>query len=145
MGCTYVKEFDFKKSAGDMSAKKSGYCGGGMVKKTGYAQGGTVGKEAAKVAVHKHEKSMHKGEPMTKLAKGGPVKERATGEVYPSKRAMVKHEKMETPREQREELIQRTAVRAPARRSVPVAPRGPLIPTPVALKAGGPARKPAKC
>jgi len=130
MGCTYVKDFDFKKSAGDMSAKKSGY-----------AQGGTVGKEAAKVAVHKHEKSMHKGEPLTKLAKGGPVKEQATGEVYPSKRAMVKHEKMETPREQREELIQRTAVRTPARRSVPVAPRGPMIP----LKAGGPVRKSAKC
>lgn len=25
----------------------------------------------AKAAVHKHEKAMHKGEPLTKLAKGG--------------------------------------------------------------------------
>lgn len=25
----------------------------------------------AKTAVHKHEKNMHKGQPMTKLAKGG--------------------------------------------------------------------------
>ena len=25
----------------------------------------------AKAAVHKHEKNMHKGQPMTKLAKGG--------------------------------------------------------------------------
>ena len=141
MGCTYVKEFDFKKSAGDMSAKKSGYCEGGVAKKAGYAKGGVVGKEAAKVAVHKHEKSMHTGEPLTKLAKGGKVVEKATGEVYPSKRAMVKHEKMETPSERREELIKRTDVKAPARRSVPVAPRGPMIP----LKAGGPARKPAKC
>jgi hypothetical protein len=36
------------------------------------AKGGKVnGKSAAKVAVHKHEKGMHKGEPLTKLAKGG--------------------------------------------------------------------------
>ena len=115
MGCTYVKEFDFKKSAGDMSAKKSGYCEGGMAKKTGYA-------------------------------KGGAVMEKATGEKYPSRKAMVKHEKMETPRERREELIQRTDVKgplnrmaAPARRSVPVAPQGPLIP----MKTGGKVAK--KC
>jgi len=28
-------------------------------------------KEAIKKAVHKHEKSMHPGKPLTKLAKGG--------------------------------------------------------------------------
>lgn len=28
-------------------------------------------KKAAKAAVHKHEKAMHPGKPMTKLAKGG--------------------------------------------------------------------------
>lgn len=98
MGCTYVKDFDFKKTAGDMSAKKSGY------------------------------------------AKGGSVIEKATGERYPSRKEMVRHEKLETPREQREELVQRSDVKgplnrlaAPVRRSVPVAPQGPLIP----MKTGG--------
>ncbi len=28
-------------------------------------------KDAAKTAVHKHEKAMHPGKPLTKLAKGG--------------------------------------------------------------------------
>jgi hypothetical protein len=28
-------------------------------------------KKAAKTAVHKHEKAMHPGKPMTKMAKGG--------------------------------------------------------------------------
>jgi hypothetical protein len=66
-------------------------------------------------------------------ARGGKVIEKATGEKYPSRKAMVKHEAEETPRMQREELIQRSKVVAPARRSVPVAPTGPLI----ALKKGG--------
>ena len=46
-------------------------------------------------------------------AKGGPIVERATGEKYPSKQAMVRHESLETPREQREELVQRQVVKAP--------------------------------
>ena len=89
-------------------------------------------------------------------AKGGPITEKATGEKYSSRMAMAKHEMMETPRMQKEEVIQRTAVKAPAapremirdtsslgikgnknpgipRRGVPVAPREPMIP----LKAGG--------
>lgn len=32
-------------------------------------------KKAAKTAVHKHEKSMHPGKPMTKMAKGGKTNE----------------------------------------------------------------------
>ena len=32
-----------------------------------------------KAAVHKHEKAMHPGKPLTKLAKGGGVKIRGTG------------------------------------------------------------------
>lgn len=82
-------------------------------------------------------------------AKGG-ITEKATGEKYPSRMAMAKHEMMETPRMQKEEVIQRTAVKAPAapremlrdtsslgikgnknpgipRRGVPVAPREPMI------------------
>jgi hypothetical protein len=66
-------------------------------------------------------------------AKGGAVVEKATGESYPSRKAMVKHEREETPRMQREELVEKASVRAPARRSVPVAPQTPLI----ALKKGG--------
>jgi Family of unknown function (DUF6496) len=95
MSVTYVKNFDFKKTAGDMSKAKHAY------------------------------------------AKGGPVTEKATGEKYPSREAMVKHESKETPRMQREELVERAKVVAP-RRGVPVAPNEPLI----ALKKGGPAKIP---
>jgi hypothetical protein len=112
MVCTYVKEFKF-------------------------AEGGSVDlkqdKAMIKTAVHKHEKAQHAGKPLTKLKAGGPVVEKATGESYSSRKAMMKHEKEETPRMQREELIQRSKVVAPARRSVPVAPAGPMI----ALKCGG--------
>ena len=36
-------------------------------------------KEAVKKAVHKHEKAMHPGKPLTKLQKGGGIKIRGTG------------------------------------------------------------------
>ena len=102
MACTYVKEFSF----------------GGKVTPT--------------AAVHKHEKALHPDKPMTKMAKGGKVMEKATGETYPSRKAMMKHEKEETPRMQREEIMQKSSMRAP-RRSVPVAPMAPMI----AMKKGG--------
>lgn len=124
MGCKYVKDFDFGSKGADGTVK---YAGGGKVN----------GKNAAKTAVHKHEKAMHKGEPLTKLKRGGPVIEKATGEKYPSREAMVRHEAKETPRMQREELTQRSKVVAPARRSVPVASREPML----ALKKGGKATK----
>ena len=98
------------------------------VKESKFAKGGNVeAKAAAKSAVHKHEKAQHPGKPLTKLKAGGPVVKKATGESYPSRKAMMKHEKEETPRMQREELIQRSKVVAPARRSVPVAPASPLV------------------
>lgn len=74
MGCTYVKEFDFGTKGKDGAVK---YAMGGKV--AGYAQGGKVHADVAadkamvKTAVHKHEKAMHKGEPLTKLARGGKV------------------------------------------------------------------------
>ena len=80
MGCTYVKEFDFGKKKADGGAVK--YAMGGKVSgKSGscYAEGGSVkadmkqDKAMVKTAVHKHEKALHKGEPMTKLAMGGKV------------------------------------------------------------------------
>lgn len=57
--------------------------------------------------------------------------EKATGEVYASRAGMIKHEKTETPRMQREEVMQKS------RKSVPVAPVGPMIP----LKCGGKVKK----
>lgn len=67
--------------------------------------------------------------------KGGlKVTEKATGERYPSKSAMVKHEKTETPRMQREELVQKQVVRGPAM----AAGRDPRIPM---FKCGGKAKK----
>lgn len=109
-----VKDFNFG-SAG----KTVGLCDGGMVKAKGYAKGGVVGKEAAKVAVHKHEKAMHKGEPLTALAKGGKVT---------SKRGPV-----QTPSMERQAVMEEAVVRSPARRAVPVASREPMI----AMKCGG--------
>ena len=49
-------------------------------------------------------------------AKGGKVVERATGEKYPSREAMVRHESLETPRMQREEVVKRQVVKAPQNR-----------------------------
>lgn len=65
-------------------------------------------------------------------AKGGKtVMEKETGEKYPSRKAMVKHEREETPRMQREEVIRQSEFRG--RRMLPVASREPLIP----MKKGG--------
>lgn len=64
----YVSDFQFPSECGF-----TGSTGKTMVK--GYARGGhaDVAKDKAMVtkAVHKHEKSMHKGEPLTKMAMGG--------------------------------------------------------------------------
>lgn len=40
---------------------------------------GKMGKAAVKAAVHKHEKAMHPGKPLTKLKSGGGIKIRGTG------------------------------------------------------------------
>ena len=64
----YVSDFQFPSECGF-----TGSSGKTMVK--GYARGGhaDIAKDKAMVAkaVHKHEKNMHKGEPLTKMAKGG--------------------------------------------------------------------------
>jgi hypothetical protein len=62
-------------------------------------------------------------------AEGG-ILEKATGEHYASKKEMMKHEKGETPREQRQEMMKG---KIPVRKSVPVASQSPLI----AMKNGG--------
>ena len=133
----YVKDFDFE-SAG----KTVGLCGGGMVRKA-YAKGGMhqdakADKQMVKAAVHKHEKAMHKGAPLTKLAKGGMMK--------PEVKAMSKREMMSSPTVEKTEVIEKQSVKAPAgkgmmgRRRMPVAPKEPMIQP---LKYGGMAKK--KC
>jgi hypothetical protein len=109
-----VKDFNFS-SAG----KTVGYCGGGMAK--GYAMGGSAkAGQSVQMAKSNAVAKTLAGQKMTPMAKGGKVMEKATGESYPSRRAMEKHESMETPRMQRKEVIQRETVRAPA------APQGML-------------------
>ena len=105
-----------------MHYSKGGECHstGGTVKKAmggacgGYKEGGTVKKASSTMC----------------KAKGGKVVEKATGEKYASKKEMMKHEKSETPREQRQEM---TKGKIPVRKSVPVASKSPLI----AMKKGG--------
>jgi hypothetical protein len=81
-------------------------------------------KKTVKTAVHKHEKAMHKGEPLTKLAKGGKV---------PKIEAMDKREMAVTPTMRRDAMMASRKVQAPARRMVPVASREPML----AMKKGG--------
>ena len=105
-----------------MHYSKGGECHstGGTVKKAmggscgGYKEGGTVKKASSKMC----------------KAKGGKVAEKGTGEKYASKKEMMKHEKSESPREQRQEM---TKGKIPVRKSVPVASQSPLI----AMKKGG--------
>ena len=143
MGCTYVKEFDFGTKKADGGAVKyakggscdMGYAKGGMVQGGMRSDKSSLGIKGNKNPGVKGSKPVAPNLPTLKLAKGGPVVEKATGEKYPSRQAMVKHEKMETPRMQREELTERTQVKMPSvrRKMVPVAPSAPLL----AMKSGG--------
>lgn len=125
----YVKDFDFS-SAG----KTVGYCSGGMAKK-GYAEGGKADikqdKAMIKTAVHKHEKAMHKGEPLTKLAKGGVM----------MKKESIERESVKAPaaplgmlRDNSKLGIKDNKNPGMGRRRMPVAPKEPLIQP---LKYGG--------
>lgn len=148
-GPQYVKEFDF-------NVKPCEYSYGGMVKK---AEGGVVRKlnavgkapgypksemiaDKSSLGIKGNKNPGVKGskpvappKPTLKpFAKGGRVMEKATAESYPSRRAMVKHEAMETPRMQREEVIKSASIKgAIPRRGVPVAPMEPMI----GMKNGG--------
>ena len=120
MGATLkYGEWDF---GPQMHYSKGGECHstGGTVKKAmggacgGYKEGGTVKKASSTMC----------------KATGGKVVEKATGEKYASKKEMMKHEKSESPREQRQEMMKG---KIPVRKSVPVASKSPLI----AMKKGG--------
>lgn len=78
----YVQEFDFGPQKTYVKGYERGgktYMGGGKAYMAGgkacYAEGGKADiaqdKAMIKAAVHKHEKGMHPGKPMTKLAHGG--------------------------------------------------------------------------
>lgn len=151
-GPQYVKEFDF-------NVKPCEYSYGGMVKK---AEGGVVRKlnavgktpgypknemlaDQSSLGIKgnknpgvKGDKPVAPRQPRLKpYAKGGKVMEKATGERYPSRSAMVKHEAMETPNMQREEVVKRASVKGMIpRRSVPVAPMEPMV----GMRKGGSAK-----
>jgi len=107
----YVKEFEF----GPQKTYVRGYARGGAC----YAEGGKAdiaqGKATVKAAVHKHEKGMHPGKPLTKLARGGSVsKAPPGGGMVPDKA---------TTALARDSRLPGVA----GRRAMPVAPRTPLI------------------
>lgn len=133
-----VKNFNFSKTAKDMSAAKC----------AGYAKGGSakMGQSVQMAKSNAVEKTLA-GQKMTKMAKGGAtagkIIEEATGEKYPSRKAMVRHEREETPRMQKEELVQRSMVKgAIPRRQYPVAPAGPMIAPQMARSMAPPAAAP---
>ncbi len=112
-----------------MHYSKGGACGykeGGSVKKQ---MGGPLVSGPATVAPGRASKGGKVAPKMCK-AEGGKVVEKATGEKYASKKEMMKHEKSESPREQRQEMMKG---KIPVRKSVPVASKSPLI----AMKKGG--------
>jgi len=145
----YVKDFDFNvkpcdySHGGGVEALKAYAKGGGVKIPSGMIKNrGTLGVMGNKNPgeTSKHTAPKLPGKP-SNYAKGGKVIEKATGESYPSRKAMMKHEMAETPRTKREELVQRASVKGAApRRSVPVAPTAPLV----AMKMGGAASKTGK-
>ena len=180
-----VKDFNFSKTAKDMSAAKcAGYAFGGsakmgqsvqMAKSNAAQQARNVARLGAKVLggpppVSPPGAKVLGGRPQVSppqvsppgpggygfMAKGGKVKgyakggatagkiiEEATGEKYPSRKAMVRHEREETPRMQKEELVQRSMVKgAIPRRQYPVAPAGPMISPQMARSMAPPAAAP---
>ncbi len=137
MACNYVKDFDFG-TAGKMQGKP--YAEGGSVKAdlkqdkkmvataihkhekaqhpgeplTKLKKGGVAQAQGVQMAKTNAIKQTLAGKKMTPMAKGGKVLEKATGERYASKMAMEKHEKLETPRMQKEEMMQKRVVKGPA-------------------------------
>ena len=159
MACKYVKDFDFG-TAGKMQGKA--YAEGGSVKAdlkqdkkmvatavhkhekaqhpgeplTKLKKGGNVSQaQGVQMAKTNAIEKTLAGKKMTPMKKGGKVDEKATGERYPSKMAMEKHERLETPRMQKEEMMQKRVVRGPAM-AAGRDPRAALIPSPAMAKGG---------
>jgi len=147
MACKYMKEFKFAKGGytdmGSVSNKERtiNSTGEGPVSNKERAIDDSDPTPAEIVRMRKAREYMREDKATSDAAKremgfkkGGKVIEKATGEAYPSRKAMVKHEKTETPRMQREELVQKQVVRGPAM----AAGRDPRIPM---FKCGGKAKK----
>ena len=141
MACKYVKDFDFApyKAGGHVKAlpKQDGYAkkSDGSKKASGGVLVGPPTSVAPGHAAKKGGSCNAKTGGVCK-AKGG-ILEKATGEKYPSRKEMVKHERSESPRERREELVQKSEVKGVIpRKSVPVAPQSPLLAV-QALNKGG--------
>lgn len=130
----YVQDFEFPSGAG--------YTGSaGKVHVKGYARGGKANEQMVKSAVHKHEKSMHKGEPLTKLAKGGKVRDTIRNEreemsrIKSETRSERKDASDEMERVRKEMRYDEAKLRTdrPMRKRYPVDRREPMIP----MKKGG--------
>ena len=141
MACKYVKDFDFApyKAGGHVKAlpKQDGYTRkASEVKKA--AGGVLVGPPTSVAPGHTAKKggSMKSCDKACNKAGGG-ILEKETGEKYPSRKEMVKHERSESPRERKEELVQKSEVKGVIpRKSVPVASQSPLLAV-QALNKGG--------
>lgn len=149
MSKTYkmVSDFEFPADCGF-----TGSAGKTMVK--GYARGGKVhsdvamDKKVVKEAVHKHEKALHKGEPMTKLARGGMARAKDAvrnereeiSRIKQETRSERKDAGQELKRVRREMAYDERKMKAPARKQYPVDRAEPMI----AMKRGGAACAPGK-
>ena len=144
MAVKYVKDFQFDKSFGytGSSGSKGAQTDGDVRRTTNSKPVDDSTPTPAEAAKMRQAREYMKEDKATSDAakremgfkKGGKAVEKATGETYPSRKAMVKHEKTETPRMQREEVIQKQVVRGPAM----AAGRDPRIPM---FKCGGKAKK----
>ena len=64
--------------AGEKALRRSGYASGGGISK---AEDEKQDRRETAAAVHKHERHLHKGEPETKLARGGPAHGKSRGKA----------------------------------------------------------------
>jgi hypothetical protein len=139
MACTYVKDFKFAKGGyTDMDLKKTKPApkptAKPVVDDSAPTPAELVRMRQAREYMREDKATADAAKREMGFKKGGKVVEKATGEAYPSRKAMVKHEKTETPRMQREEIVQKQVVRGPAM----AAGRDPRIPM---LKCGGSYKK----
>lgn len=159
---SFVKPtLDYWGAAKDLETakKETGYAKGGKwiagaIKKPGALRAALHVKEGKNIPKGKLEAAAKKpglmgqrarlAETLGKMhkAKGGSITEAGTGETYPSRAAMVKHEAMETPRMQKQEMVQKSVVKAPLKLSAGRASAGkaaipPQMGALSAMKKGG--------
>ena len=150
MGCTYVKDFDF----GPAKTQVRGYARGGPVKKVDIAASKVPRASASiqeraldRTRVMQATRAAERATPASKVKSTTPdasviplkdggrvcsackgaagITEEATGEVYPSKKAMLKHEATESPAERKAEA--EAGMRIGKRNGIPATSMSPLI------------------